>query len=143
MIALLSQWRLVAAAGAGAVVLGLFALWRLEAGHARQLQAQVLAAQAAQQSAQAQASAAGDAEQVVAQGAARDQNTLAVHEENSHAIEAASGSGQSLDPDLNAAGRRGLCGFAAYAADPACVQLRGDDPGQRPQAGGADGPAPR
>jgi hypothetical protein len=143
MIALLGQWRILLAAGSFVLVAGLFALWRLEAGHVQALQAQVQAAQAAQKGAEAQASAASDAEAVVADGAARDDHTLAVHEENSHAIEAVSGSGQSLDPDLNAAGRRGLCGYDAYADSPDCVQLRGDGPGQRPQAGGANGAAAR
>jgi uncharacterized membrane protein YcjF (UPF0283 family) len=141
MIAILSQWRLLAAAGVGAVVLGLFALWRLEAGHARRLQDQVIAAQAGQKSAQAQASAAESAETVVAEGAQRDGRTQALHEENSHAIAAVSGSDQSLDPDLNAAGRRGLCVYRAYFDADACIQLRGPDPGQRPPAGGADSPA--
>jgi hypothetical protein len=138
MIALLSQWRMIAVAGVGAVVLGLFGLWRLEAGHARRLQDQVAAAQAGQKSALAQATAAGHAEAVVAAGAQRDRRDEIQHQENSHAIASVSGSGQSLDPDLNAAGRRGLCGYDAYVGDPACVQLRGPDPGQRPQTGGAD-----
>ncbi len=140
MIALLSQWRLAAAGCAGAAVLALFGLWRLEAGHARRLQDEAAAAQAGQKSAQAQAAAAGSAVAVVAAGAQRDARDQTLHEENSHAIAAISGSGQSLDPDLNAAGRRGLCGYAAYAGDPACIQLRSPDPGQRPQAGGTDGP---
>jgi hypothetical protein len=138
---LTGQWRLIAAGGAALLVLTLLGLWRLEAGHVRQLQAQVAVAQAAQKDAQAQADAASDAEAVVADGAARDLHTDTVHEENSHAIDAASGAGQSLDPDLNTAGRLGLCGYAAYADDPACLQLRGDGSRQRPQAGGADGPA--
>jgi hypothetical protein len=141
MTALISQWKLLLAGGAAAALLGLFALWRLEVSHARTLQDQVQAAQAAQKNAEAQTAAASDAEAVVASGAARDQRTLAVHTENSHAIQAAQGAGQSLDPDLNAAGRRGLCALDAYTADPACVPLRGDGSGQRPQAGAADAPA--
>ena len=141
MIALLTQWKWLAAGGGAAAMLGLVALWRLEAGHAARLQSELQTAQAAQAGAAVDAAATSDAEAVIAGGAVRDQQTLAIHAENSHALTAASGSGQSLDPDLNAAGRRGLCGYAAYAADPACVQLRGTDPGQRPQAGGADSPA--
>jgi hypothetical protein len=143
MIALMGQWRLLLAAGAGAAVLGLLALWRLEAGHAQRLQAQLAAAQALARSAQAQAAAAGDAAAVVAAGAARDQHTLTIHTENSHVLQAAPGSATSLDPGLNAAGRRGLCGYAAYDGDPACVQLRGDGAGQRSPAGAADAPAGR
>ena len=143
MIALLSQWKML---GIGALCLalaGLFAAWRLEAGHAQRLAQQAAAAQAADHMDQAKAAASQAATAVVAQGADRDAGTLNLHEENSHALETASGFAQSLDPELDAAGRRGLCGFAAYATDPACVQLRGPDPGQRPQAGGPNAPAAR
>jgi hypothetical protein len=140
MIALLSQWKTLGLGALCLLVAALFALWRIEAGHAHKLAQQADAARAADSMDQAKAAASQTAASVVDAGADRDQHTLNLHEENSHAIEAAPGYGQSLDPDLNAAGRRGLCGFAAYADDPDCVQLRGADPGGRPQAGGADGP---
>jgi hypothetical protein len=138
MIALLIQWKTMLAAGLAAAVLGLFALWRIEAGHARRLEGQVQAALAAQKGAESQAAAAGQAEAVVASGAQRDQRTITLHAENSHAIQTAEGSGQSVDPALNAAGRRGLCAYPSYAADPQCIQLLGADPAGRPSARGAD-----
>jgi hypothetical protein len=142
MIALLlSQWKTAGLVALLALLALLLALWRIEAGHARKLAQQAAAAQAADRQDQAKAAASQAAEATVDRGADRDTHTLTLHTENTHAIEAAAGFGQGLDPGLNAAGRRGLCGFAAYQADPACVQLRGPDPGGRPQAGGADGPA--
>lgn len=143
MIALLSPWKSLGLGALCLLLAALFALWRLEAGHARRLSEQVLAARAADGMDQAKAAASQNAAAVVGQGADRDGRTLNLHTENSHAIETARGADQSLDPDLNAAGRRGLCGFDAYAADPACVQLRSADPGRRPQAGAADGAAAR
>lgn len=138
---LLSQWRLCAWAGLAAVVAVLAGLWRLEAGRAAHFQSALQAAQAAQANAQAQASATTAAGAVVAAGAARDAATRDTHTENEHAIQSAPGSGQGLDPALNDAGRRGLCGYRAYAADPGCVQLRGAGPGQRPNPGAADASA--
>ena len=142
MIALLlSQWRTVALGALCAALAGLALLWRLEAAHVRDLQQQVQAAKTAGRLDQAEAAATGAAETVVDAGAGRDAQTLAQHEDNSHAIQSAPGAAQSLDPGLNAAGRRGLCAYQAYADAPDCLQLRGPDPGQRPAAGGADRPA--
>jgi hypothetical protein len=141
MIALLTQWRVLAAIGAAAGVAMLLALWRLEAAEAKRWRDQAQAAEAARSQAVAQAAAAGDAEAVIAKGAARDQQTVTLHAENSHDIQAATGSGQNLDLALNAAGRRSLCRHPSYSLDPACVALRGADPGQRPPAGGPDAPA--
>ena len=142
MIALLlGHWKTAVLAALGASMALLLALWRIEAGHARRLEQAAVAAQAADRQDQAKAAASQAAESTIDRGAARDAQALTLHTENTHAIGGAAGSGQGLDPDLNAAGRRGLCGFASYAEDPACVQLRGADPGGRPQAGGADGPA--
>ncbi|MEI9890918.1 MAG: hypothetical protein WDN45_10395 [Caulobacteraceae bacterium] len=141
MIALLSQWKTLSLGALCLLVAALFALWRMEAGHAQRLAQQTAEARAADGMDRAAAAASRAAATVIGQGADRDMRTLNQHVENSHAIQTARGSDQSLDPDLNAAGRRGLCGFDSFAADPACVQLRGLDPGQRPQAGGADGPA--
>lgn len=142
MIALLlSQWRAAGLAALCAALAGVALLWRLEANHAGNLEQQRQAAKAADRVDQAKAAAAGDAAITVAAGAARDARTQTLHEENSHAIQSAPGAGQSLDPGLNAAGRRGLCAYRAYADDPACIQLRGPDSGQRPTAGGAGAPA--
>jgi len=141
MLALLTHWRALAAAATVAVILGLLTLWRLEAQHAHRLQDQLQAAATARAGAQAQAAAAGAAAAVIAAGADRDQRTVTRHMEDSHDLEAAAGAGQSLDRDLNAAGRRGLCSYAVYRDDPECLSLRGADPGQRPPTGGADAPA--
>ena len=138
---LLSQWRLYAWAGLAAVIAVLAGLWRIEAGRAAHLQSALQTAQAAQASAQAQAAAATSAGAAVAAGAARDAATGDVHTENEYAIQSAPGSGQGLDHALNDAGRRGLCRFRAYWSDPACVQLRGADSGERPDPGGPDAPA--
>ncbi|HVY35272.1 MAG TPA: hypothetical protein VG960_12730 [Caulobacteraceae bacterium] len=135
---LLTQWRWMAWAGLGVTIAVLTSLWRLEAGRAAQFQAALLQAQAVQASALAQAASAKAAGAVLSAGAARDAATGAVHTENEHAIQSAPGSGQGLDRALNDAGRRGLCQFRSYWADPACVQLRGDDSGRRADAGGAD-----
>ena len=138
---LLSQWRSIGLAALCAALASMALLWRIEADRVRGLQQQVQAAQTADRVEQGKAVAAGEAETVTAQGAARDAHALAQHMENSHALQIAPGADQSLDPDLNAAGRRGLCAYEAYGDDPACVQLRGADSGQRPPTGGADGPA--
>mgnify|MGYP001547927431 CR=1 FL=1 len=138
---LLTPGRWLSWAGVGAAIAVLAGLWRMEAGRAGRLQEALQQAQAAQASARAQAASAKAAGAVLSAGAARDAATGAVHTENEHAIQSALGSGQGLDRALNDAGRRGLCQFRAYWADPACVQLRGDDPGRRPNPGGADAPA--
>jgi hypothetical protein len=142
MIALLlSQWRTVALGALCAALAGLALLWRIEADRVHSLRQQAQAAKTAGRLDQAQAMAAGDAETVVGAAAGRDADTQAQHEDNSHAIQTAPGAAQSLDPGVNAAGRRGLCAYQAYRDAPDCLQLRGPDPGQRPAAGGADGPA--
>lgn len=138
---LLTPWRWMAWAGVGAAIAVLAGLWRLEAGRAANFQAALQQAQAAQSLAQAQAASARAAGAVLFAGAARDAATGAVHTENEYAIQSAPGSGQGLDRALNDAGRRGLCQFRAYWADPACVQLRGVDPGRRPNPNRADAPA--
>jgi hypothetical protein len=143
MMALIAQWRIAAGGCAAAAALALLALWRLEAAHARRLQDQVQAAQAAQRDAQAQAAASGEAASVVAEGAQRDRRAIVIHSENSHAIQTAPGSGETLDPAVNNAGRRGLCSYASYAADPQCFQLSGAGSAGDAQAGSADTVAKR
>lgn len=64
--------------------------------------------------------------------AQRDQLSITLHEDNLHAIQSAPGAAAAVDPALNAAGRRGLCGYAAYSDDPGCAGLRGRDPAQLP-----------
>jgi hypothetical protein len=141
MIALLARWKIFAGAGLGLLLAALFALWRIEAARAGRFEQQAQAAQAADRTDQARASASQVAETVVGRGAARDARALSLHEENSHAIQTTPGFDQGLDPQLNDAGRRGLCNFTEYYASQECIQLRGADSGQRPQAGVADGPA--
>ena len=139
---LLSQWRLCAWAGLAVAIAMLAGLWRLEAGRTAHLQSTLRAAQAAQANAQADAAAATAAGALAAAGAARDAGARQTHTENAYAIQSAPGSGQGLDPALNDAGRRGLCGYRAYQSDPACIQLRGPDSSQRPDAGSAHPSAP-
>jgi hypothetical protein len=141
MIALLARWKTFAAAGLGLVLAALFGLWRIEASRAARFEQQAQAARTADRTDQARAAASQVAEAVVDQGAGRDARALNLHEENSHAIQTAPGFGQGLDPELNAAGRRSLCQYDEYAGSAECLQLRGADPGRRPQTGGAGGPA--
>jgi hypothetical protein len=138
---ILAHWRLAAWGGLAAALAVALGLWRMEAGRAERLQASLAAAQAAAAASQAHAAAATDAASTVAAGAQRDAATQSLHQENEHALQAAPGSGQGLDPALNDAGRRGLCAYRAYSADPACVQLLGPGSGQRPDAGASDPPA--
>lgn len=139
----LAHWRLAILAGLAAAAALALGLWRAEIGHAARLQGQLDAARAGAASAQAQAAAGLQAAAVAAAGARRDAWVQDQHRENQDAIQSATGSDQSLDPQLNAAGRRGLCQFAVYRADPACISLLGSDPGQRPQSGDGDAPAAR
>jgi hypothetical protein len=138
---ILTHWRMAAWAGlAGALALAL-GLWRMEAARSAQLQTALTAARGEGAMAKAQAQATSDASAVVQAGAARDQQTQTQHVENDHAIQAAPGSGQGLDPGLNDAGRRGLCAYRAYRDTAPCVQLLGPDSGQRPDGGASDAPA--
>lgn len=128
-------WPVIAALGGLGAVAG-FALYihELQAGKAR------AEAQAAQQHAVAvvqtgQAAAAGQAAQIVSQGAQQHDLTIHVQQENDRAILAAPGAAQAVDPRLNDIGRRGLCRYAAYAGDPECAGLRQPDPGGGPAAG--------
>jgi hypothetical protein len=141
ILLLLAHWRTAAWAALAAAVVLAIGLWRLEAAHAARLQSQLAAAQSAQASAEAHAAAAVGAGATVAAAAQRDAHTVNQHTENANVIQSASGAAQGLDPALNAAGRRGLCAYRAYAAEPACVQLRGPGPGQRPDASPANAPA--
>ncbi len=88
-----------------------------------------------------QTAATADASSIADRGARRDELTITLHEDHAHALQSTPGADAPLPAGLNLAGRRGLCGYAAYAADPGCVGLRGDDPAQLPPAGGGD-PAP-
>lgn len=138
---LLAHWRLAAWAGLAAALAGALGLWRMEAGRVAHLQTALAAAQGAQAMAQAHAAAATAAGAVVAAGAQRDAQTQALHTENEHAIQAAPGAGQGLDPDLNAAGRRGLCAYRSYRDTGPCLQLLGPDPSGGADADGSDAPA--
>ncbi|WP_337186685.1 hypothetical protein [Phenylobacterium sp.] len=99
------------------VVLALFA-WAVSSPARRAAAgAKVEAAAAA-----ARARAAGDAVVVVVDGAARDSRTDRLTQETSDAIDALPGARQRLDPELNRAGRHGLCQYAAYRQHPDCLQ---------------------
>lgn len=73
----------------------------------------------------ARGKATGDAAEIVdkARNDAADTQTKA--RENADALRKAKGSDQALDPDLNDAGRRGLCRYKAYRSAPECLQQPG------------------
>ena len=71
-----------------------------------------------------QSAAVSDASTIADQGAARDQTTTSIHEDNAHALQSTPGALAPINPALDTVGRRGLCRYAAYAADPGCVGLR-------------------
>lgn len=81
-----------------------------------------------------------DASAIADRGAQRGLRLAATHEEHAHALQAAPGAGQALDPGFVQRLNDGLCEYAAYADDPGCAGLLGGDPGQLPQAGPADPP---
>jgi hypothetical protein len=89
--------------------------------------------------------AQGDAGQaalkIVADGAVKQQLDIKLHEDNSHAIAAAPGSGQTLDLHLNDVGRRSLCAWpGVYEDDPGCAGLRQPDPRPGQEAGQGNAP---
>jgi hypothetical protein len=136
------------AAGAGLAALLVFAAAqtiRLQHAKADLAKAQVKVQVEADQNAVAsgQAAAVQAAASVADQGAQHAAIDITLHQDNQHAIQAASGAAAPLAPALNAAGRLGLCRYDAYASDPACAGLRVDHPAQLPQAGGGDAPAAR
>lgn len=90
-----------------------------------------------------QAAAAQSAASIADAGTQRDALTITVHQDNAHAIAAAPGASARIDPALNAAGRGGLCRYAAYAGDPGCAGLLAGDPALVPPARQADTPAGR
>ena len=129
----LGRW--VAGASVLALVLGL--LW---ADHAH-LKAQVaqLAQKAASEHAQAvqqtgQSNAQSDAAKIIDQGRAKADVTVHIQQENRNAILAAPGASDGVDPGLMSALVGGLCRYAGYSSDPACLKLRAVDPGLVPPA---------
>lgn len=89
-----------------------------------------------------QVAAMQSAAEIADAGAQRQAVDITVHQDNAHAIQAAPGSAVRLDPALNAAGRRGLCRYPAYADDPGCAGLRPDHPAALPPTGQPDAASP-
>jgi hypothetical protein len=67
-------------------------------------------------------------------GASRGQRLATLHEEHDHALQAAPGAGQLLDPGFVQRLNDRLCEYAAYADDPGCAGLREFDTGQLSKA---------
>lgn len=134
-----------------AALAGLFLVAALALGgftYVNHLRHALTAAQVVEESQKGKATVATEqsAAQVAAaiiadRGTQRDQLSITLHEDHAHALQSAPGATAQVDPALNAAGRRGLCEYAAYSADPGCAGLRGGDPAQLPQAGPGDPPA--
>lgn len=76
--------------------------------------------------AEGQAALAGDAVQTLDQAGRRDRLTITVQQENARAL------AEAPDADLGVVLRRGLCRYAAYAADPECADLRLEHPPELP-----------
>jgi hypothetical protein len=81
-----------------------------------------------------QAGAQHQAATIADSGARRDELAITIHTENAHALQTAPGAAAGVSPDLNRAGRRGLCKYQSYVDDPACAGLRGPDPTELPKA---------
>lgn len=79
-----------------------------------------------------QSSATASAAAIADQGARRDAVEITLHEDHANAIQAAAGAAAPVDPALNDAGRRGLCGYAAYLNDAGCAGLRVSHPAKLP-----------
>lgn len=75
---------------------------------------------------------AQDAVKTLDDAGRRDRLTLVVQQENARAIREAPGADAPVDPELGRRMRVGLCRYAAYAADPGCVEVRGRDPAVLP-----------
>ena len=90
-----------------------------------------------------QAEATQDAQAIQSAGSQRDSLAITLHEANDHALQSTPGASDPVAAAVNAAGRRGLCGYAAYANDPGCAGLRVADPAQLPQSHTADAPSAR
>lgn len=67
-------------------------------------------------------------------GRDRDARTVVIREANRDAIRSSPGADAPLDPRLVARWRSGLCDYAAYHDDPACVAMRAGGPGELPEA---------
>ena len=83
----------------------------------------------------AQIAAQADGATIADRGAQRDSLSITLHEAHANALQAAPGSTAPVDRALNDTGRRGLCGYASYAADPGCAGLLIRDPAQLPSPG--------
>ncbi len=73
---------------------------------------------------QGEATSANGSDAIATVGAAqrRDETISTITEENDRAIKSAPGADAPVDPAVAAAGRRGLCRYAANRGKPECVQ---------------------
>lgn len=79
-----------------------------------------------------QTQAVAQAQKIVVSGEARNHLDIQVHQDNAHAIQAAPGANQLLDPDFVNAINRGLCHYASDASDPGCAGLHSGDTAELP-----------
>lgn len=91
----------------------------------RKADAAVVAA-APVKAAQAQVDLSADAIKILDNAGRRDRLTISVQQENARAL------AEVPDADLGVTLRRGLCRYAAYAADPGCAEVRVDNPAELP-----------
>jgi Flp pilus assembly protein TadG len=131
------------AVGAGVLALVGFvwadhAYWKHQAeAMAQKAASERASATVAQNQTQAQQAAGA----IVDQAHTKADVTVHIQQENAREILDSPGASAALDPALNAAGRRSLCNFAVYLADPGCAGLPGAGPGQ-PSGAGSSGPTP-
>lgn len=71
--------------------------------------------------AEGQTAAGRDAVGITAADAKADATTSNINRENENAIRNAPGAEDAVNPELAAAGRRGLCRYAAYRDRPECL----------------------
>jgi hypothetical protein len=127
----IGRWLLVGGAVLGlvGVVWADHAYWKHQAAAmAQKAASEHASATVAQQQTQAQQAAST----IVDVAHTKADVTVHIQQENAREILDAPGASAALDPALNAAGRRSLCAFSIYAADPGCIGLSGSSAGQPP-----------
>jgi len=126
----------------GAAICGVVGAGWLYVSHLQTQNAQLTQAAAVAQdqlvTASGQAAATQGAAAIAAAGAQRAATDTQIHQDNTHAIQAAPGASAPLDPRLNAVGVAGLCKYAAYSGDPRCAGLQQGHPAQLQKAGGGN-----
>lgn len=136
MILTAAMWLRIAGAAALTSVIAAAIFYVAHLNHTISLlEAQTAAQKATITTNAAQSTVAQAAQATVAEGVHRDAITVTLHEDHANAITAAPGADAPINPDLNDAGRRGLCDYAAYADDPSCARLLDAHPAQLPGAG--------